>query len=150
MAEVFGAIMRGLGTALAAIYSTLHSYPAAIIVLTLGVRVLLLPLTIKSTKSMAAMQKAQPEIKKVQQKYKDLQKKARDRTEVQQLRLEMNREMQETMRAHGANPAGGCLPMLAQFPVLIAMFSVMRAAIHVVIVGATIVGTGAAPTTTDF
>lgn len=132
MAEFIGGIMRGLGAALAAIYSATHSYAIAIILLTLGVRALLLPLTIKSTRSMAAMQKAQPEMKKVQQKYKEMQKKARDRVELQQIRMEMNREVQEVMRAHGANPAGGCLPMIAQFPVLIAMFAVMRVSIPVV------------------
>ncbi|MFN2613302.1 MAG: YidC/Oxa1 family membrane protein insertase [Actinomycetota bacterium] len=132
MAEIIGGIMRALGAALSYIYAGLHNYAIAIIALTLGVRALLLPLTVKSTKSMAAMQKAQPEMKKIQNKYKELQKKARDRMEVQQLRLEMNREMSEVMRAHGANPAGGCLPMLAQFPVLIAMFAVMRVAIPVI------------------
>ncbi len=124
--------MRGLGAALAYLYAAFHSYPVAIVLLTLGVRALLLPLTIKSTRSMAAMQKAQPDIKRVQNKYKELQKKARDRQEIQQMRLEMNREMQEVMRAHGASFSGGCLPTLAQFPVLIAMFAVMRVAIPVV------------------
>ena len=131
MAELFGAILRAIGGALASIHAAFGSYALAIILVTIGVRVLLLPLTIKSTRSMAAMQKAQPEIKRVQNKYKDLQKKARDRQEIQQLRLDMNREMQEVMRAHGASFSGGCLPMLAQFPVLIAMFTVMRVAIPV-------------------
>lgn len=143
MAELLGAIQAALGWALDRIYTAIPIYGLAILLLTILVRALLVPLTVKQIKSMSAMQKAQPEIKKIQAKYKQLQTKAKDRMEVQQLRLEMNKEMQELFRLHGASPYTGCLPLLAQMPVLIAMFSVMRAAI--VVIPTTIALVGLAP-----
>lgn len=131
MAELLGGIQRGLGAALSAIYQGTHSYALAIILLTIAVRALLVPLTVKQIKSMSAMQKLAPEQKKIQQKYKQLQQKTQDRMEVQQLRLKMNEEMQGLFKQHGVNPLGGCFPLIAQMPVFIAMFSIMRAAILV-------------------
>jgi YidC/Oxa1 family membrane protein insertase len=129
VAEILGAIQRGLGAALNAIYEVIPSYAVAIILLTIIVRALMIPLTVKQVRSMTAMQKLAPEQKKIQAKYKDLQKKATNRQELQALRLQMNQEVQGLFKAHGVNPLGGCLPLLAQFPVYIGMFSIMRAAI---------------------
>lgn len=129
MAEILGAIQRGLGAALNAIYEVIPSYAIAIILLTIIVRALLIPLTVKQVRSMTAMQKLAPEQKKIQAKYKELQKKATNRAELQALRLQMNQEVQGLFKQHGVNPLGGCLPLIAQFPVYIGMFSVMRAAI---------------------
>lgn len=140
MAELFGAIQRGLGAVLNGVYETIPSYGLAIIVLTVVARLLLLPLTIKQTRSMQKMQILQPEMKKIQAKYKDLQKKAKDRQELQQLRLKMNEETMALFRQHGASPYGGCLPMLAQMPVFIALFSVFRASVVGVAMSASIVG----------
>ncbi len=100
----------------------------AIIALTLIVRILLLPLAIKQTRSMRAMQQLQPKIKAIQKKYKadrDLLKKDPERYKAQ--RQKMNEEMTALYQEAGVNPAGGCLPLLAQAPIFIALFSVLRA-----------------------
>ena len=71
------------------------------------------PLTVKSTKSMVAMQRVSPEMKKLQQKYKGD-------------RQTLNEEMMKLYKEHGVNPAGGCLPMFAQFPVFIILYGVIQ------------------------
>lgn len=129
MGEILGGIQRALGSGLGVLYSLTHSYAIAIILLTLILRALFIPLDLKRIRSMSAMAKLGPEQKKIQEKFKGIQKKARDRAEVQQIRMQMQQEIQALYKAHGVNPLGGCLPMLAQMPFLIAMFSVMRAAI---------------------
>ena len=116
MAEIWGAILRFLGTILGGIYGIIPSYGLAIILLTVLVRVVLIPLTVKQIRSMAAMQKLQPEMKRLQAKYKND-------------RARLNEEMQKLFREHGASPLGGCLPLLMQMPVFIALYSVLRVAI---------------------
>jgi YidC/Oxa1 family membrane protein insertase len=71
------------------------------------------PLTVKSTKSMVRMQRLSPELKKLQQKYKGD-------------RQTLNEEMMKLYKEHGVNPAGGCLPMFAQFPVFIILYGVIK------------------------
>jgi YidC/Oxa1 family membrane protein insertase len=99
--------------ALAWFFALIPSYGLAIILLTVAVRLLLLPLSIKQTKSMREMQRIQPEVKKLQQKYKGNRQK-------------LNEEMMALYKDHGVNPLGGCAPLLLQFPVLIALFYVIR------------------------
>jgi YidC/Oxa1 family membrane protein insertase len=118
VAEAFGAILQFLGSVLSAIYAAIPSYGLAIILLTLAVRVVLIPLTVKQIRSMTAMQRLQPELKRIQQKYKGDRQK-------------MNEEMMRLYREHGVNPFGGCLPLLMQAPVFIALYSVLRAAVPV-------------------
>lgn len=99
----------------------------AIIALTLIVRILMLPLAIKQTRSMRAMQQLQPKIKAIQKKYKadrDLMRKDPERYKAQ--RQKMNEEMTALYQDAGVNPAGGCLPLLAQAPIFLALFSVLR------------------------
>jgi YidC/Oxa1 family membrane protein insertase len=99
--------------ALAAFYAVIPSYGLAIILLTITTRVLLLPLSIKQTKSMREMQVIQPEVKKIQTKYKsDPQKR--------------NEEMMKLYKEHGVNPFGGCLPLVMQMPVFIGLYQVVR------------------------
>ncbi len=98
---------------LAFLYGLVHDYGLAIILLTLLVRVVLLPLSIKQTRSMREMQRLQPEIKKLQKKYKNNRQK-------------LNEEMMALYREHNANPFGGCLPLVMQFPVFIALYRVVR------------------------
>lgn len=104
--EVFAA-------ALAAFYAVIPSLGLSIILLTILVRVVLLPLSIKQTRSMREMQKIQPEVKKLQAKYKGNRQK-------------MNEEVMKLYREHGVNPLGGCLPMLLQIPVMIGLFNVLQ------------------------
>jgi YidC/Oxa1 family membrane protein insertase len=92
------------------------NFGVVIIVLSLLVKVVFHPLTAASMKSMRAMQKVQPEIKKLQEKYKkDSQK--------------LNQAVMELYKEHKVNPIGGCLPMLIQMPVLIALYQVFLHAI---------------------
>jgi YidC/Oxa1 family membrane protein insertase len=116
MAEVWGAILNFLGAILNWIYTIIPSYGLAIILLTVLVRIVLIPLTVKQIRSMAAMQKLQPELKRLQTKYKTDRQK-------------LNEEMMKLYREHGVNPLGGCLPLLMQMPVFIALYSVLRVAI---------------------
>jgi YidC/Oxa1 family membrane protein insertase len=118
VAEAWGAILRFLGSVLSAIYDVIPSYGVAIIILTLLVRVVLIPLTVKQIRSMSAMQKIQPELKRIQQKYKGDRQK-------------MNEELMKLYKEHGVNPLGGCFPLLMQAPVFIALYSVLRAAVPV-------------------
>ena len=99
--------------ALTGFYALIPSYGLAIILLTLTIRIILLPLSIKQTRSMREMQKIQPEVKKIQAKHKGDRQK-------------MNEEMMALYKEHGVNPFGGCAPLLLQFPVLIGLFYVVR------------------------
>lgn len=89
------------------------SYGIAIILLTIAVMVLLMPLTLKATRSTIKMQQVQPELKRIQKKHKG------DREA-------LNAEMMELYQEHGINPVGGCLPMFAQMPVFIVLFRILR------------------------
>jgi len=84
----------------------------AIIVLTVLVRLLLMPLTIKQTKSMYELQRIQPKIKELQKKHAD------DKEKLQEETLKYYQE-------NKVNPFGGCLPMLLQMPLLIALYQVL-------------------------
>lgn len=81
----------------------------AIIVLTIVVKTVLLPLTIKSVRSTAAMQEIQPKIKELQKKH------GKDRQRVSQETMKLYAE-------HGINPAAGCLPLILQMPIFFALF----------------------------
>ena len=85
----------------------------AIILLTVSVRALLLPLTLKQVKSMQEMQRIAPEMKALQQKYKDD-------------RQRLNQEMMKLYQEHKVNPFASCLPLLAQLPVFISLFYMLR------------------------
>jgi YidC/Oxa1 family membrane protein insertase len=89
-----------------------HDWGMAIILLTLAIRIVLLPLTWKQTKSMVEMQRVQPKLKALQEKYKD------DKEKLQEETLKFYSE-------NKVNPFGGCLPLLLQFPVLIALYRVL-------------------------
>ena len=76
-------------------------------------RILLLPLTLKQFKSMQSMARHQPELKKLQAKYKD----DKDR---------LNQELMKFYRENKINPLASCLPLLAQIPVFISLFYMLR------------------------
>jgi YidC/Oxa1 family membrane protein insertase len=113
--SVFQPIYDLLGRILAFFYGIIPNYAVAIALLTVVIMAVLTPFTIKSTKSMAAMQKLQPELKKLQQKYKG--------PENRQL---LNEEMMKLYKEEGVNPLGGCLPMLLQTPFLIMLYGVIK------------------------
>src|SRR3954465_3934760 len=89
------------------------SWGWSIIALTIVVRAALVPLTVKQFKSMQALQKLQPEIKKLQAKYKDDKQR-------------LNQEMMKFYQENKVNPLGSCLPLIAQMPVFISLFYMLR------------------------
>ncbi len=93
-------------------YQYVNNYGVAIILLTVAVRIFLLPLTIKQTKSMQALQKIQPKLKKLQEKYKNDKEK-------------LQREMMKFYAENKVNPLGGCLPLLLQLPIFFALFRML-------------------------
>ncbi len=94
-------------------YKWIPSYGIAIILLTIVVRIILLPLTISQTRSMARMQMLQPELKEIQKQYKD------DKQKQQQ-------EIMAFYKKNNVNPLSGCLPLLLQMPVFFALFQLLR------------------------
>ncbi len=98
---------------LAWFYSLIPNVGVAIILLTLIVMVVLTPLTLKSTRSMLQMQRLAPEMKRLQEQYKG------DREQ-------LNTEMMRFYKENQINPLSGCLPMLAQAPVFIVLYQVLR------------------------
>ena len=100
-----------------------HSWGWAIVMLTLLVRIALLPLAIKQTRSMRAMQKLQPQMKELQKKYKvDRSLLKKDPEQYKAKKQKLNEEMMALYQREGANPAASCLPLLAQAPIFIALF----------------------------
>lgn len=89
------------------------SYGVSIILLTIVIKLILYPLTVKQIKSMKAMQELQPKIKAIQEKYKD-------NPQLQ------NQEIMKLYQSEGINPLAGCLPLLAQMPILMGMFYALR------------------------
>lgn len=96
-----------------------HSLGIAIVFFTIAVRILMIPLAFHQQKSMVKMQKLQPELKKIQDKYKDNSKDP----EVQR---KMNAEMQKLYAKHKYNPFGGCLPLIVQLPIFIALYYIIQ------------------------
>lgn len=98
-------------------YSFLHNYGVAIILLTIIIKIVTYPLTLKSMTSMKKMQLIQPEIQKIREKFKgDPQK--------------MNAAMMELYKKYGVNPMGGCLPMLIQIPIFFALYKALLVSIE--------------------
>ncbi|MBI3994749.1 MAG: membrane protein insertase YidC, partial [Nitrospirae bacterium] len=94
------------------------NYGAAIVLLTVGVRVIFIPLSHKSYRSMKDLQVLQPQLQVLQKKHKD------DKQRLQ-------REMMELYQKNKVNPLGGCLPMLLQIPVFVALFNVLYTTIEI-------------------
>jgi YidC/Oxa1 family membrane protein insertase len=109
----FDPLYNFFGAILAFFYSIIPNLGVAIILLTILVMLVMFPLTAKQAKSMLAMQRAQPEIKKLQAKYKHD-------------RAKLNEEMMKFYQENKINPLAGCLPLLVQMPVFLALYRVMR------------------------
>lgn len=101
------------------IYKYVPNYGLALIVLTIFIRMLLFPLSFSSFKSMKKMQKIQPELQKLKEKHKDDPQR-------------MQKETMELFKRAGANPLGGCLPMLLQMPIFFAFYKVLYGAVELV------------------
>ena len=124
--DVIEGVLRFFHTAVEPLFG-LQSWGWAIILLTFAVRVFLLPLAVKQTRSQRAMQTLQPEMKKIQAKYKaDRGLMRTDPEKYRDLRAKQQEAMMSLYKEHGVNPASGCLPLVAQMPIFFALFSVLR------------------------
>lgn len=115
---MFDAFIGALQSVLSFFYTMTASagianYGVAIILMTLVIKMMLYPLTVKQVRSMKTMQEIQPKMKALQEKYKK---------DPEQLQKEIARLYKET----GVNPFSGCLPILLQMPILIGIFYAIR------------------------
>lgn len=108
-------ILRGLQF----FYNVFPNYGVSIIILTILIRLITFPLQYKSFKSMKKMSLLQPEINKLKDKFKDDPQR-------------LQKETMELFKRSGANPLGGCLPMLLQMPIFFAFYKVLYAAVELV------------------
>ena len=106
-------IVMALGWIKKTIYDLVQNYGVAIILFTIVVKLLLLPLNIKSQKAMKKQQKIQPIMAELQKKY------ANDQQKLQQ-------EMMKVYKENNVSMAGGCLPMLIQMPILVALYQAIQ------------------------
>lgn len=98
-------------------YGFIGNYGFAIIILTIGIKLIFFPITFKSYIQMRKMNKLNPMMKEIRKKFKDQPQK-------------LNQEIQALYKKHGVNPIAGCLPMLLQFPILFALYRVLSIAIE--------------------
>lgn len=113
----FSFIAKPMLMAMKWFYSIFQNWGLSIILLTLLVRMIVMPLHVMSFRSMKTMQKIQPMIQSLREKYKDDS-------------MALNREMMELMKKNKVNPLSGCLPMLLQIPVFFALYSVFGQSIE--------------------
>lgn len=113
----FGLVAHPILFLLKLFHSWLNNWGLAIIALTLFIKLLLHPINKKSMDSMKEMQKLQPKLNELREKYKNDKER-------------LNMEMMNLFKAHKVNPMGGCLPMLLQMPVYIALYKVLYNAIE--------------------
>ncbi len=111
--RVFSPLTNILGTGLEFFHAQGLPWWLSIALLTVIVRTLLFPLTLKQVKSMRAMQDLKPEMDRLRAKYKDNRQKQQE-------------ELMKLYQERQVNPLGGCLPLLVQMPIFITMFYVIR------------------------
>jgi len=99
------------------LHKIIPNYGFVLILFSVFIKVILFPLSRKSTTSMAKMQEVQPKILELREKYKKDPKK-------------MNTEVMKLYKEHGVNPVGGCLPLLLQMPLFFALYQVLNATIE--------------------
>lgn len=112
----FGVICQFVEWLLGLFYSIFPSYGVAIILLCIVSKIVLYPLTYKQAQMQRKMGELQPKIAELKEKYKDNAQK-------------MNQEQMKLWKKHGVNPASGCLPMLAQLPIFIALYRMIQSSI---------------------
>ncbi len=100
-------------TLIKALHSVINNYALTIIVFTILIKLVVMPLNLKSRRSTMRMSSLAPKQKALQEKYKDDQEK-------------LNQKIQELYRKEGVNPMGSCLPMLISMVILFAMFYALR------------------------
>lgn len=115
--SIFGWLAELLHKFLNVIYSVIPNYGVAIMVVAFVTKLLFFPLSRKSAKQMKAMSAIKPELEALQKKYKDNREK-------------LGTETMALYKKHGVNPMAGCLPMVIQMPVFLALYGVLRGAIE--------------------
>lgn len=113
MSYIYGLLKGAISALLHLMYNLTGNFGVAIILATVVIKIILLPLTLKQDKAMKSMKKLQPEIEKIKTQYQNDPKL-------------MNQKTMELYQQHKVNPAGGCLPLLIQLPILWALFGVLR------------------------
>lgn len=112
----FGSICLLVEWLLAVFYALIPSYGIAIVLLCIFSKIVLYPLTYKQAQMQKKMAVLQPKIKELQERFKDDKQK-------------LSQEQMKLWKKHGVNPAGGCLPMLAQLPIFIALYRTIQSSI---------------------
>lgn len=116
MSYIYGLLKGIIESMLVFMHKLTGNFGLAIIGVTILMKIILLPLTLKQDKSMKSMKKLQPELDKIKEQYKGDSKM-------------LNQKTMELYQKHKVNPAGGCLPLLVQLPILWALFRVLRGGI---------------------
>lgn len=98
-------------------HNVIPNYGVVLLIFAVMIKILVYPLTHKSYESMQKMQQIQPKLKELQEKYKDDPQK-------------LNKATMKLYKQEGVNPAGGCLPMLIQMPLLVGLFVIFRTTIE--------------------
>lgn len=119
--SIFGSILNVIFEGVLMI-TPVAALAIAIIIFTLVMRIILTPLQLSSQRGTRKISKIQPEMTRIQEKYKG-------RTD-QASQLKQSQEMQELYKKYKINPFAGCLPLLIQFPLIMALFNVLRAPAH--------------------
>ncbi|RUM57061.1 MAG: hypothetical protein DSY60_05600, partial [Persephonella sp.] len=114
---IFGIFGKPLFLLMHLIYKFVHDWAITIIIITIILRIVLFPLNHKSLKAMKKMSELAPKIQQLQKKYKDNPQK-------------LNEELMKLYAEHGANPMSGCLPILAQIPIFIALYNVLMVTVE--------------------
>jgi YidC/Oxa1 family membrane protein insertase len=109
---IFAILARPLVWILEFFQTFAHNYGVSIILLTILIRIAFFPLATKQFRSMKEMQRLQPLLKELREKYKDDKER-------------LNQETMQLFRTHKVNPLGGCLPIVVQIPVFIALYQAL-------------------------
>lgn len=127
---MFGFLARPLLVGIEWIHGhVVPNYGWAIVLMTLAIKIVLMPLTHKSYVSMQKMQELAPRMKAIKNKYKGKLKDKKGRPDMEQQR-KMNEEISGLYRSEGVNPLGGCLPIIVQLPVLYAFYRLLSHAVE--------------------
>lgn len=116
MKYIYGLLIQFIELLLKSVDKVVGNFGLSIIIVTIIIKILLLPLTIKQDKSMKAMKKLQPQLDEIKKKYSNDKQM-------------LNIKTMELYKENKVNPAGGCLPLLIQLPILFALFGVLRGGI---------------------
>lgn len=126
----FGVLARPLYWGLKWIYQEMvPNYGWAIILMTILIKLLFMPLTHKSQKSMQKMQELNPKVQAIRAKYKSRLKDKQGKPNMDAQR-KMNEETMAVYKQAGVNPASGCFPMLLQLPVFFAFYKLLSVAVE--------------------